>query len=257
MGDGVPLEPLVRAVGTPIAILERRQLRVVHDRGPRADRGLAVVGVDEVQPRLRQQFLSRDPQRALPCRIQAEEIPVEVGDAQQVRRQREEPVELLLGPLPLDEQADLAADRRQHRQQIRVGLADLAAEEFHDPEDLGAAQHGEAERGVQARAARRQALAESSDRGRRRESRRVGGSTTRVPAGRRLPQRRSARLTAANSSNGSDDACHVAAQRRRAAARSTLQSAPYSHPSAPQMASSIRGAASTSVADSASAQAVS
>ena len=74
-------------------------------------------------------------------------------------------------------------------QQIRVGLADLAAEELHDPEDLGAPQHGEAERGVQARPVG----------GRRsREVRIVDdvgnpgglrGSTTLVPAGRRLPQR--------------------------------------------------------------------
>ena len=115
VGDGLPLEPLVAAVGTPIAIVELRQLHVVHDRGPRADRRLAIVGVDEVQPRLRQQLLSRYPQRALPCGIQADEIPVKVGDAQQVPRQREEPVQFLLGPFPLDEQANLAADRRQHR----------------------------------------------------------------------------------------------------------------------------------------------
>ena len=149
VGDGLPLEPLVRAVGTPIAILEGRQLRVVHDRGLRANRGLTIVGVDEVQPRLREQLFARDAQRALPCRVQADKVPVEIGDAQQVQRQREEPVQLLFGPLPLDEKANLAADRRQHRQQILVGLADLAAEEFHHPDDLGAADHGEAERRVQ------------------------------------------------------------------------------------------------------------
>jgi hypothetical protein len=184
VGDGVPLEPLVGSVGTPIAILEHRQLRVVHDRGLGADRGLAVVGVDEVQPRLRQQLLSRDPQRALPGWIQADKIPVKVGDAEQVLREREEPVELLLGPFPLDEQANLAADRRQHPQQIRVGLADLAAEELHDPEDLGAPHHGKPK-------------AACSPHGRRQVARGKFGSrtTSGIQAGWRLDHTRPGRPT--------------------------------------------------------------
>ncbi len=191
VGDGAPLEPPVASVGTPIAIVERRQLHVVDDRGPCANRCLAVVGVDELQPRLGQQFLSRYPQRALPCWIQPDEIPGKVGDAEQVPRQCEEPVELLLGPFPLDEQANLAADRREHSQQVGVGLADLATEELHDPQDLGAPHHGEAERGVQARPL---GLRRAREVGIVDDVRNPGGlvgSTTLVPAGRRLPQRRS------------------------------------------------------------------
>ena len=39
---------------------------------------------------------------AFPGRIQAEEVAVEAGDAEQIERQREERFELLAGPLPLD-----------------------------------------------------------------------------------------------------------------------------------------------------------
>ena len=41
---------------------------------------------------------------------------------------------------PIDEHANLVADRRQHRQQVRVGGADVAAEELHDAEYFAAEQ---------------------------------------------------------------------------------------------------------------------
>jgi hypothetical protein len=65
------------------------------------------------------------------------------------------------------------------------------------------------------------------------------------------------RLTVVNRSNWDEASGHVAKQRSTPAPRSTRQSAPYSQPSASHIASSIRGAASASVADSASAHAVS
>ena len=85
----------------------------------------------------------------MPRRVHAFEVAVEPGDAQHVERQREEPVELLLRAPPIDEHADLVADRRQHRQQVSVGLADFAAEELHDAEHFAAEQHRKAEGGVQ------------------------------------------------------------------------------------------------------------
>ena len=54
---------------------------------------------------------------------------------EQIQRQREEPVELLLCALAVDEHPDLVADRREHGEEIPVGLANLPAEELHDAED--------------------------------------------------------------------------------------------------------------------------
>ncbi len=65
------------------------------------------------------------------------------------------------------------------------------------------------------------------------------------------------RVTTAKSSNGRDGGCHVPTQRTTLRARSTSHKVPYCHPSASQTALSMRGAASTSVGDSASARAVS
>ena len=78
----------------------------------------------------------REPERPLPRRVEALEVAVETGDAEHVQREREEAIELLLGPPALDELADLAADRRQHREQSLVGLADFAAEELHHAEHV-------------------------------------------------------------------------------------------------------------------------
>ena len=89
------------------------------------------------------------PSVALPRRIEALEVAVEAGDAEQVERQHEETIELLLRAPALDELADLAADRAEHLEQLRVGLADLAAEELHDAEHVGAEDDRKAERGVQ------------------------------------------------------------------------------------------------------------
>ena len=57
---------------------------------------VAIVGMDEVQVRPREQLLLGVAEDALPGRIDALEVAVEPGDAQHVERQREEPVELLL-----------------------------------------------------------------------------------------------------------------------------------------------------------------
>ena len=81
--------------------------------------------------------------------IEAKKISLEIRDAEQVDGEREESVELLLRAFLLDEESNLAADRREHRQQVFVGLANLAAEEFHHPDRLGTADDRKPEGGVQ------------------------------------------------------------------------------------------------------------
>src|SRR5262245_9432304 len=61
----------------------------------------------------------------------------------------------LLGLLALQELADLVADRRQHPEQVLVGLLDLTAKGLHDPQDVAIDDDREAERAVQPRASRR------------------------------------------------------------------------------------------------------
>src|SRR6185437_8446369 len=82
-------------------------------------------------------------------RIDSLEIAVESRDAEHVDRQGEEPIELLLRPPPIDEQADLIADAREHRQEVRVGRTNVAAEELHDALNLATEQDRETERAVQ------------------------------------------------------------------------------------------------------------
>ena len=62
--------------------------------------------------------------------------------------------DLLLGLLALDELADLAADGREHLEQVLIGLLDLAAEGLDDAQDVAADDDREAEGAVQALAGR-------------------------------------------------------------------------------------------------------
>ena len=113
------------------------------------------------------------------------------------------------GALLFDEESDLAADGRQHRQQVFVGLANLAAEEFHHADRLGAADDRKPERRVQARRD-----SANDERGKF-----ASWTTSGIHAGARLAQTRPGRpmpdanvltlLAAANSSNGDDAACHT------------------------------------------------
>src|SRR5687768_6116333 len=87
--------------------------------------------MDEVQIWTREQFFDGVAEDALPRGIQPLEIPVESGQAQQVERQCEEPLEILLGASSLHELADLSANLREHHEQVFVRLADFATEELH------------------------------------------------------------------------------------------------------------------------------
>ena len=126
-----PGEPAVRSVGGPIAIVEPKDVVAAADPIRRLHRRLAIVRVHELEIRRGAELSRREPQDALPRRVETLEVAVETGDTEHVLRQHEEAIELLLGPPALHELADLTANRAEHLQQFRIGLADLATEELH------------------------------------------------------------------------------------------------------------------------------
>ena len=138
-----------------VAVLEGDDLLPTLDLLHRfGNRGLAIVGMDEVHEGPRQQLLFAVAENAVPRRIDALEVAIESRDAEHVQREHEETIELLLRAPPVDEQPDLVADAREHREQIRIGLADLAAEELHHAQHFAAQQDRESECRVQAFACR-------------------------------------------------------------------------------------------------------
>ena len=145
-----PRQPAVRAVGREVAILESQHRPACPDMVGDGHRRGAIVGVHALQVRRGTQFRDREAENALPRLIEPLEVPVEVRDAQQVAREREESIELLLGAAPPHELADLTADRGEHLEQRGVGLPDLAAEELHHGDHLVADDDREAEGAVQA-----------------------------------------------------------------------------------------------------------
>ena len=115
-----PHQPAQRAVLVKVAVLEVDDFlaRSISFRASAIGR-LAIVGMDEVHERPRQQLRFGVAQHPLPGGVDALEVAVESGDAQHVEREREEAVELFLRAPAIDEQADLVADAREHREQIR------------------------------------------------------------------------------------------------------------------------------------------
>ena len=118
-------------------------------------RRLAIVLVHEVHERSRHELGRRMAQRAVPRFVDAREIAVEAGDAQQIAGHREEALELLLRARPPDEFSELTAERREHAQDLFVRLEDRSGEELEDADDLVAEQHRQAERRMQPRGERR------------------------------------------------------------------------------------------------------
>ena len=131
-GDGIPEKPFIRAVTGAVPVLEVAHGGAGLQRRHDGDRGFAIIGMDEIEERAGHQLLARVPERALPGRIHAREIPVERRDALEIERDSEEPVELFFGSFAGDEQANLAADGGQHTKQIRVRRTYFAREELHD-----------------------------------------------------------------------------------------------------------------------------
>ena len=146
---GCPEQPTYRAVFVEIAVFEVEHLLSGVQLLGFGNRGLAIVGMHEVHVRLRQQLRFAVAQDAVPRRIDAFEIAVESGDAQHVERQCEEPIELFLRVSAIDEQPNLVAHTREHREQAFIGRADFAAEKLHHAQNFAAKENREAEGAVQ------------------------------------------------------------------------------------------------------------
>ena len=94
---GVPQQPFVRAVLTEVAVFEGKRLPAGPDSPVLVDRALAVFGMDELDHRLRLQFLTAEPERLLPRWIQPLEVAAEVSDAQLVDRKSKKAIVQVLG----------------------------------------------------------------------------------------------------------------------------------------------------------------
>ena len=137
-----------------VAVLEVDELFAFAHAAGDGNRRRAIVRVDEIHVRPRQELRVGIAEDAPPGGIDAFEVAVHPGDAHHVERQREEPIELLLRATPIDEHADLIAHGGEHRQQARVRFPDFAAEELHHAEHFAAKQDREAEGRVQSLARR-------------------------------------------------------------------------------------------------------
>lgn len=92
-----PLEPAHRAVGADVPRLEPEDVRAVRELGEVRGNGFAIVGVDVVQERPGQQLLFRVPEDARERRIGELQVPVEPGNAERIKRQIDEPYQLVVG----------------------------------------------------------------------------------------------------------------------------------------------------------------
>ena len=146
----VPQQPPVGSVAGAVAVFEVAHPHAGGQRRHRRDGGLAILGMDEIEKRSRHHLLAGVAEGAFPGGIHAREVPVEGRDALEIEGDGEESVELLFGALAVDEQANLAPDRAQHPQEIRLRLTHLAREELHDRQHGAAAQDGKPERAMQA-----------------------------------------------------------------------------------------------------------
>ena len=140
---------MVRAIARAIAILESDETRTAFELGQRGASRLAIVGVHEVEKRTREQLEAREAQHLFPGRVHSKEPPAERRHAQQIEREREEAVQLGGRLLAIDVQPDLLTDRRQRVEQLRIRLADVGAEELHDPQHVVVMKDGHAERRTQ------------------------------------------------------------------------------------------------------------
>ena len=89
-----PHEPGVRAVLAAVAVLEGDRVDPARELRDLGQRGLAIVGVDEVEERARHELVDAVAQHALERRVETLEVAVHAGHAEHVEREREEAVEL-------------------------------------------------------------------------------------------------------------------------------------------------------------------
>ncbi len=93
-----PFEHPLRAVLADVAVLERQRPLALTDGGGLRRRALTVVRMDQVEVGPRKKLFLRVAEHLLDRWIHAREVSVEVGDGDQIGREREDAVELLLRP---------------------------------------------------------------------------------------------------------------------------------------------------------------
>ena len=126
-------------------------LRTAGHRRDRIQSGGAIVGVHKIHERRRAQLRLRKPQDAPRRGIDADEIAVERGHAEEIGRQREKTIELVGRPLALLRTAPTCVPTVViMASRSGVGLEDVAVEELHHADHGGTLQHRHAERCVQA-----------------------------------------------------------------------------------------------------------
>ena len=92
IGRGIPQQPAPGAVLAQVPVLERARLATGLDLAVLFEGALAILRVDELDGRARHQLGAGEAERHLPRGVEATEIAREVGIAQQIERQLEEPV---------------------------------------------------------------------------------------------------------------------------------------------------------------------
>ncbi len=94
-GKRSPFDPTIVAVLATIAVDEIENLFLVSQRGDRIQRSLYILGMDELDEETSRQLIQAIPQGMLPFRIQPEETPLRVGDAEQIESAQEKLLRLL------------------------------------------------------------------------------------------------------------------------------------------------------------------
>jgi hypothetical protein len=94
--DGSPRKPPIRSVAAAKTVLEVNQVRAQLELAGLARARVAIVRMDELEEGFGAQLRRRETQRARPRGAEPLEIAVEPGEAEQIERQGEEPIELLL-----------------------------------------------------------------------------------------------------------------------------------------------------------------
>ena len=211
--------------------------------------------MNELHVGTRQQFRFGVAENLLPRGIDPFEIAVEAGDAQQVERQSEETIQLLLRTTPIDEQADLVADTRSIDRRSSSGVRISRLKNSMTLCTSPRSRIGKPN--APCSPSRAAIVARGKFASRTTSWIQTGCACVHTRPGRPMPRPNVVvRLTASNSGNCSRRAHQVSTQRRRSASRSIRQSAPCTPSRA--LRKSLQGswgAASPNVADSTSARA--
>ena len=100
-GRGIPQQPFVGAVLAAVAIFKQDRARAGIQFFRFGQRGRLVFGMDKIEIGAAEKFVHIKTQCFRPCGVQAPEISVKIGQAEQVQRKCEEMLEFLFGALAL------------------------------------------------------------------------------------------------------------------------------------------------------------